>query len=71
MAEAVLELDGMPLVLHVGGKVFDLYHGQDGTLYIEASGDERLHIVVSDEDMSEATVDGLWANIDLVLPEES
>lgn len=52
-----------------GDKLFHLYRGEDGTLYIEAPGRRYLEITISDDDEAQVTARGLWANVD-VAPEE-
>lgn len=55
--------------LDVGGKLFHVCQGDDGTLYIEAVGSYNLEVSISDDDECQVTAHGLWVNIDL-LPTE-
>ena len=52
--------------LNVGGKLFHVCQGDDGTLYIEAVGPEQLEVTTSDDDEAQVTAIGTWVNIDLV-----
>jgi len=64
MSTVIIADSEHPTQIQVGDKLFDLYQGDDGTLYIEGSEDERLEFTISDNDESVVTAIGFWVNID-------
>lgn len=68
MSKITLSVDH-PTEVQVGDKLFALWEGDDGSLYIEAPGRRGLTVAVSDDDESQVSATGLWVNVDL-LPEE-
>ena len=62
MATLILSKDHATIV-RAGGRLFNLWEGNDGGLYIETPDRDGLTVTVSDDDESEITASGMWLTI--------